>query len=84
MKKTTIVIIGVILVIFIYHDLIQELLTILIRASTRIVIIVGVLVAVVFGLKYFRKSHSTNSYDKEDTNTSVATVEDKKDNMDVF
>lgn len=87
MKKTTIVIIGVVLVIFIYHDLIQDLLTILIRASVRIVMIVGILAAVILGIRFFKKSRGTTSYDKEDNNTSVEaleTTEDKKDNMDVF
>lgn len=87
MKKTTIVIIGVVLVIFIYHDLIQDLLTILIRTSMRIVMIVGVLIAVVLGLRFFKKSRGATSYDKEDNNTSVETAEiaeDKKDNMDIF
>lgn len=87
MKKTTIVIIGVVLVIFIYHDLIQDLLTILIRASVRIVMIVGILAAVILGIRFFKKSRGAASYDKEDNNASVEAAEiaeDKKDNMDVF
>ena len=68
MKKAKIIVICIILFIFFYHDLIQDLLTILIRASVRIVMIVGILAAVILGIRFFKKSRGTTSYDKEDNN----------------
>lgn len=86
MKKKGIIAILIILFIFFYHDLVQELLTIIINNSLRIFTVIGILIAVIFGIKLFRKSKDSNVSHEDSINSTVVDMNDDsaKDKMDIF